>query len=291
MRCDIRMCTSFVTGALAATTVTLILVRVFPGTYVVLPCEPTVASRPGVVVDEYQDRLDPASRQYQDRLDPASRQYQDRLDPASRQYQDRLDPASRQYQDRLDPASRQYQDRLDPASRQYQDRLDPASRQYQDRLDPASRQYQDVPALHFELGSPRHREPGPQHSYPRTKPSELGKSHDAGPWQMEVGPVDLSHSERKSRFSTLPDGLQQQLQQLLLREQERRGTPGTKQLNPQQHQNMHQEHNIQQQQKIIAEFTKNWQPQEKTIQDLNHPKKIQQQIHQQQQLQILQVQK
>nr|XP_045598456.1 uncharacterized protein LOC123758295 [Procambarus clarkii] len=236
MRCDIRMCTSFVTGALAATTVTLILVRVFPGTYVVLPCEPTVASRPGVVVDEYQDRLDPASRQYQDRLDPASRQYQDRLDPASRQYQ-------------------------------------------------------DVPALHFELSSPRHREPGPQHYYPRTKPSELGKSHDAGPWQMEVGPVDLSHSERKSRFSTLPDGLQQQLQQLLLREQERRGTPGTKQLNPQQHQNMHQQHNIQQQQKIIAEFTKNWQPQEKTIQDLNHPKKIQQQIHQQQQLQILQVQK
>ncbi|XP_047483729.1 trichohyalin-like [Penaeus chinensis] len=57
MRCDSRLLSSFVTGALTATTVTVFLLRVVPGTYVVLPCDPTITHRP-VLLDEYLDSLD-----------------------------------------------------------------------------------------------------------------------------------------------------------------------------------------------------------------------------------------
>ncbi|KAK7057027.1 hypothetical protein SK128_010946 [Halocaridina rubra] len=57
MRCDSRLLSSFITGALTATTVTLFLLRVVPGTYVVLPCDPTITARP-VLMEEYLDRVD-----------------------------------------------------------------------------------------------------------------------------------------------------------------------------------------------------------------------------------------
>lgn len=59
MRCDTRLLSSFITGALTATTVTIFLLRVVPWTYVVLPCDPTITARP-VQLDDYLDRLDQA---------------------------------------------------------------------------------------------------------------------------------------------------------------------------------------------------------------------------------------
>ncbi|CAL4162831.1 unnamed protein product, partial [Meganyctiphanes norvegica] len=59
MRCDTRILSSFITGALTATTVTLFLLRVVPWTYVVLPCDPTITARP-VQLEDYLDRLDRA---------------------------------------------------------------------------------------------------------------------------------------------------------------------------------------------------------------------------------------
>ncbi|XP_066982694.1 probable serine/threonine-protein kinase irlF [Macrobrachium rosenbergii] len=57
MRCDSRLLSSFITGALTATTVTLFLLRVVPGTYVVLPCDPTITARP-VLMEEYFDHIE-----------------------------------------------------------------------------------------------------------------------------------------------------------------------------------------------------------------------------------------
>ncbi|XP_064101807.1 uncharacterized protein DDB_G0290301-like [Macrobrachium nipponense] len=57
MRCDSRLLSSFITGALTATTVTLFLLRVVPGTYVVLPCDPTITARP-VLMEDYFDHIE-----------------------------------------------------------------------------------------------------------------------------------------------------------------------------------------------------------------------------------------
>ncbi|KAG7173518.1 hypothetical protein Hamer_G020141, partial [Homarus americanus] len=144
--------------------------RVLPGTYVVLPCDPTITARP-VALDDYLDRFDLPPQQH---LDLGPQQHLDQKGP--QQYHD-----IRALHIELGPQQPPH----DPGP------------QHVD----LGFQKHDPGYQHVNLGFQTH-DQGPQ--YVNIGPQR----HSLGPWQLDLGPkrLDLSQKDESSQLSAVPKG-------------------------------------------------------------------------------------